>query len=395
MPAKFNYSILIHYSEIALKKDNRKFFEHLFINNIRSHVSGLDYSLIKLYEARVFIHDINPNHWNQFKTRIANVMGLQNFALVIKTSSSMKDLENASLHLVKDRDFTNFRITTKRNDKDLDFTSQDVNIQIGAHIQLKTDKPVNLKFPSLTINIEILKKNSFVGVEKYNGFSGLPANSQEKALSLISSGIDSPVASFEMIKRGVNLDYVHFHSYPAINKQSINNVKKILQVLSEYQLKSTLYIVPLLSIQQKIMELVPDKYWVIFFRRYMIKIANDIAKKCNALALITGDSVGQVASQTLSNIRAISDVSDLPIIRPLAGANKADIINRATTINTYNISIEPYQDCCSFFVPAHPETKAKIDIINKIAETINLDDIYDEIINNIEIEKFKYTGDQN
>jgi thiamine biosynthesis protein ThiI len=395
MPSKFNYSILIHYSEIALKKDNRKFFEHLFINNIRSHVSGLDYSLIKLYEARVFIHDINPNHWNQFKTRIANVMGLQNFALVIKTSSSMKDLENASLHLVKDRDFTNFRITTKRNDKDLDFTSQDVNIQIGAHIQLKTDKPVNLKFPSLTINIEILKKNSFVGVEKYNGFSGLPANSQEKALSLISSGIDSPVASFEMIKRGVNLDYVHFHSYPAINKQSINNVKKILQVLSEYQLKSTLYIVPLLSIQQKIMELVPDKYWVIFFRRYMIKIANDIAKKCNALALITGDSVGQVASQTLSNIRAISDVSDLPIIRPLAGANKADIINRATTINTYNISIEPYQDCCAFFVPAHPETKAKIDIINKIAETINLDDIYDEIINNIEIEKFKYTGDQN
>ena len=395
MPPKFNYSILIHYSEIALKKNNRKFFEHLFINNIRSHVSGLDYSLIKLYEARVFIHDINPNHWEQFKTRITNVMGLQNFALVIKTSSSMKDLENAALHLVKDRDFTNFRITTKRNDKDLDFTSQDVNIQIGAYIQLKTDLPVKLKFPSLTINIEILKKNSFVGVEKYNGFSGLPANSQEKALSLISSGIDSPVASFEMIKRGVNLDYVHFHSYPAINKQSINNVKKILQVLSEYQLKSTLYIVPLLSIQQKIMELVPDKYWVIFFRRYMIKIANDIAKKCNALALITGDSIGQVASQTLSNIRAISDVSDLPIIRPLSGANKEDIINRANTINTYNISIEPYQDCCAFFVPEHPETKAKIDIINKIAETINLDDMYDEVMNNIEIEKFKYTGDKN
>ena len=395
MPPKFNYSILIHYSEIALKKNNRKFFEHIFINNIRSHVSGLDYSLIKLYEARVFIHDINPNHWEQFKTRITNVMGLQNFALVIKTSSSMKDLENAALHLVKDRGFTNFRITTKRNDKDLDFTSQDVNIQIGAYIQLKTDLPVKLKFPSLTINIEILKKNSFVGVEKYNGFSGLPANSQEKALSLISSGIDSPVASFEMIKRGVNLDYVHFHSYPAINKQSINNVKKILQVLSEYQLKSTLYIVPLLSIQQKIMELVPDKYWVIFFRRYMIKIANDIAKKCNALALITGDSIGQVASQTLSNIRAIADVSDLPIIRPLSGANKEDIINRANTINTYNISIEPYQDCCAFFVPAHPETKAKIDIINKIAETINLDDIYDEVMNNIEIEKFKYTGDKN
>lgn len=395
MSSKFNYSILIHYSEIALKKNNRKFFEHLFINNIRSHITGLDYSSIKLYEARVFIHDINLEDWKKFKSKVSKVMGLQNFALMINTTSKIEDLENAALHLVKEREFTNFRVTTKRNDKSLDFTSQDVNIKIGAHIQLKTKKPVNLSSPNLTIHIEILERNSFVGIDKYNGFSGLPANCQERALSLISSGIDSPVASFEMIKRGVNLDYVHFHSYPAINKQSINNVKKILEVLSQYQLKSTLYIVPLLSIQQKIMELVPDKYWVIFFRRYMIKIANDIAKKNNALALITGDSIGQVASQTLSNIRAISDVSDLPIIRPLAGMNKEDIVNKATTINTYKISIEPYQDCCAFFVPSHPETKAKIDIINKIAETINLDDIYYETLNNIEIEKFKYRGNKN
>jgi tRNA uracil 4-sulfurtransferase len=395
MSSKFNYSILIHYSEIALKKNNRKFFEHLFINNIRSHITGLDYSSIKLYEARVFIHDINLEDWKKFKSKVSKVMGLQNFALMINTTSKIEDLENAALHLVKEREFTNFRVTTKRNDKSLDFTSQDVNIKIGAYIQLKTKKPVNLSSPNLTVHIEILERNSFVGIDKYNGFSGLPANCQERALSLISSGIDSPVASFEMIKRGVSLDYVHFHSYPAINKQSINNVKKILEVLSQYQLKSTLYIVPLLSIQQKIMELVPDKYWVIFFRRYMIKIANDIAKKNNALALITGDSIGQVASQTLSNIRAISDVSDLPIIRPLAGMNKEDIVNKATTINTYKISIEPYQDCCAFFVPAHPETKAKIDIINKIAESINLDDIYNEVMNNIEIEKFKYRGNKN
>ncbi|MDC1051014.1 tRNA 4-thiouridine(8) synthase ThiI [Candidatus Marinimicrobia bacterium] len=395
MSSKFNYSILIHYSEIALKKNNRKFFEHLFINNIRSHIAGLDYSSIKLYEARVFIHDINLEDWGKFKSKVSKVMGLQNFALMINTTSKIEDLENAALHLVKDKEFTNFRVTTKRNNKSLDFTSQDVNIKIGAYIQLKTKKPVNLSSPNLTLHIEILERNSFVGINKYNGFSGLPANCQERALSLISSGIDSPVASFEMIKRGVNLDYVHFHSYPAINKQSINNVKKILEVLSKYQLKSTLYIVPLLSIQQKIMELVPDKYWVIFFRRYMIKIANDIAKKNNALALITGDSVGQVASQTLSNIRAISDVSDLPIIRPLAGMNKEDIVNKATTINTYEISIEPYQDCCAFFVPAHPETKAKIDIINKIAESINLNDIYNEVMNNIEIEKFKYRGNKN
>ena len=223
----------------------------------------------------------------------------------------------------------------------------------------------------------------------------MPANCQEKALSLISSGIDSPVASFNMIKRGVTLDYIHFHSYPAINKQSINNVKKILNVLSKYQLKSNLYLVPLLKIQQKIMEVVPDKYWVIFFRKYMIKIANDIAIKNNAVALITGDSIGQVASQTLSNIYAISNDSILPIIRPLSGLNKEEIINQANQIGTYEISIEPYEDCCSYFVPPHPETKAKIEQVNQITKKLDLEQLYNEVISDIETLKFKYIGDAN
>jgi len=196
-----------------------------------------------------------------------------------------------------------------------------------------------------------------------------------------------------MIKRGVSLDYIHFHSYPAINKQSINNVKKILRSLSNYQLKSTLYLVPLLLIQKKIMEIVPDKYWVIFFRRYMVKIANDIANKYGAIALVTGESVGQVASQTLSNMRAIDDVCDLPIIRPLSGLNKQEIIAKAQKINTYEISIEPYEDCCSFFVPPHPETKAKMDIINKLDKTLKLDKLYNEVLEKVEIYHFKYSGD--
>ena len=395
MSSKFDYSILIHYSEIALKKNNRKYFENIFINNIKSHLAGLKYSSIKLYEARVFINDINVNNWQKFKERLFNVMGLKNFNLVIKTTSDLDAINKASIHLTKNKKFKSFRITTKRNYKKLDFTSQDTNIKVGEYIRLKTKTPVNLNSPELTIYIELLRNNSFVGTDKNNGYSGLPANCQERALSLISSGIDSPVASFEMIKRGVTLDYIHFHSYPAINKQSINNVKKILNVLCKYQLKSTLYLVPLLNIQQKIMEIVPDKYWIIFFRRYMIKIANDIALKCNALALITGDSVGQVASQTLSNIYAISDVSKLPIIRPLSGMNKEEIINKANKIDTYKISIEPYQDCCSFFVPPHPETKAKIDQVNKISSKLNLDKIYNDVINNIELHEFKYTGDIN
>ena len=393
MSTQFDYSILIHYSEIALKKNNRKFFEKIFINNIQSHLSGLKYSSIKLYEARVFINDVNINHWDKFKKRLFNVMGLKNFILMIKTTSDINAINEAALHLVENKQFNSFRITSKRNYKKLDINSQDANIKVGEFIQTKTKKSVNLDFPELTIHIELLKNNSYVGIDKNNGYSGLPANCQEKGLSLISSGIDSPVASFEMIKRGVTLDYVHFHSYPAINKQSIDNVKKLLDVLSTYQLKSTLHLVPLLDVQKKIMEVVPDKYWVIFFRKYMIQIANDIAAKINALALITGDSIGQVASQTLSNIHAISNESQLPIIRPLSGMNKEDIINRAVKIGTYDISIEPYEDCCSFFVPPHPETKAKLDQVNQISSKIDMDDIYVNTMSNIELHEFKYRGD--
>ena len=196
-----------------------------------------------------------------------------------------------------------------------------------------------------------------------------------------------------MIKRGVNVSYVHFHSYPAINEQSIQNVKKILSKLASYQLRNKLYLVPLLELQQEIMRTVPDKYWVIFFRRYMIRIASDIAIKNNAAALITGESIGQVASQTLSNIRAISEVSSLPIIRPLSGCNKEDIINRAKEIGTYGISIEPYEDCCSFFVPPHPETRAKMKHVSEIEESLKVDDIYIKTMSDIEEIKIEYSGE--
>ncbi len=387
------YLIVIHYSEIALKGNNRKFFENLLINNIRKHISHLKHSSITHYESRILVNDIAINDWKFFKNCLSNVMGLKNFTLMIKCKTDIGALKSTIVQLIDKKIFQNFRITARRNYKKLTFTSQDANIIIGEFVQRKFKKPVNLSHPDLNIHVELLKDFSLIGHDKINGFSGLPANCQEKALSLISSGIDSPVASFEMIKRGVIVDYIHFHSYPAINKQSISNVKKILNVLSNHQLKSTLYLVPLLSIQEKIMEIIPDKYWVIFFRRYMIKIANDIALKNRYIALITGDSIGQVASQTLSNIRAISDVSDLPIIRPLSGLNKEDIVNKAEIISTYNISIEPYEDCCSFFVPPHPETKAKMDIINRLDKTLKIDEIYNKTLKNIEIQKFKYIGE--
>ena len=392
MSKQFTYTILIHYSEIALKKNNRKFFEKIFINNIKVHIKNLSYKTIYLKAARIFISDINHNEWDYFKKILKNVMGLKNATLMIESETTIENIKSISEKLVSKVNFETYRITTKRHDKSLSFDSRDINIKIGQHIQDLTKKSVSLKFPDINIRIELLQHKSYIGFDQIKGYSGLPANCQEKALSLISSGIDSPVASFEMIKRGVSVDYIHFHSYPATSMASIDNVKKLLNVLSNYQLKSNLFLVPLLEIQQSIMAQIPDKYWVIFFRRYMVKIANEVSKRSNAIALITGDSIGQVASQTLSNIRAISNISELPILRPLAGYNKEDIVNKAKAINTYDISVEPYQDCCSFFVPPHPETKARMTQVDILEKKLNLEDVYNKTLDNIEECTFNYMG---
>ena len=387
MASNFNYSILIHYSEIALKKNNRRFFENIFLQNIKTHLKKISYKSIKLINARILINNIHLSDWKDIKIQLLQVMGLKNFMLVIKINSNIDFINNAAKYIIKNKKFESFSINTKRSNKEFNLNSQEVNILIGQNIKDIANKKVDLTNPDITIYIEILLNCSFVGIEKINGFSGLPANCQEKALSLISSGIDSPVSSFEVIKRGVTLDYIHFHSYPATNKQSINNVKKIIHQLTKYQLNTTLYLVPLLKIQEKIIEQVPEKFWVIFFRRYMVMIANDIAKKINALALITGDSIGQVSSQTLSNIHVVSDASELPIIRPLSGMNKEEIINKARKINTYELSIEPYEDCCSFFIPAHPSTKSKLFDINRINKKLDLNKLYIETIEKIEVIK--------
>ena len=387
MSSLFSYSVLIHYSEIALKKNNRRFFETIFLHNIKIHLKNISYKSIKLINARILVYNIQLSDWDNIKIKLSQVMGLKNYMLVIKTNSNIDSINIAAKNVIKDKKFKSYSVNTKRSNKEFSLNSQEVNALIGQNIKDITNKKVDLTNPDITVYIEILLNCSFVGTEKINGFSGLPANCQEKALSLISSGIDSPVSSFEVIKRGVNLDYIHFHSYPATNKQSINNVKKIINQLTKYQLSTTLYLVPLLKIQEKIMEQVPEKFWVVFFRRYMMMIANDVAKKINALALITGDSIGQVSSQTLSNIHVVSDASELPIIRPLAGMNKEEIINKAKKINTYDLSIEPYEDCCSFFVPPHPSTKSKLFDIERINKKLDLNELYMKAIKNIEIIK--------
>ena len=316
-------------------------------------------------------------------------MGLSNATLVYKVEPIIKNFNYVAKKLLTNHSFNSFKVHARRQYKNFPLTSMEMNIQVGEYIQNICQKPVKLKNPDFTVYIEIVNNKGYIGADRIYGYGGLPIGVSEEAISLISSGIDSPVASFELLKRGVYISYVHFHSYPSTTKQSIENVKSILNILKNYQIQCPLYVVPLLKIQQEIMKNTPNKYWVLLFRRAMIYLACLIGNKNNINALITGENVGQVASQTLSNIRVVDNISTLPILRPLAGMNKQDIINKGKEINTYNISIEPYQDCCSYFIPAHPATKAKIELITKIESKYNLDSLYKEAIENTEYEIIK------
>jgi len=379
-----NACILIHYHEISLKGNNRTWFEKIFKRNVRTQIKPLPFTSVETNAARVFIFGVDINRWDEYATALKKIMGLMNAHLMHRVEPEMDAIKKMAAKLITNKQFETFRVSTKRQYKNFPFTSQEVNQEIGAHLQPLCNKKVKLKGADLDLVIELVKGKAYIGVNKVCGYGGLPIGTGERAVSLISSGIDSPVSSFEMIKRGVNLSYVHFHSAPATSPQSIKNVERLLGIIAGYQIKCDLYNIPLLAIQEKIMTTTPNKFWVILFRRAMMRIAEQIAEQIDATALVTGENVGQVASQTLSNMRATADTVERPVLRPLAGMNKEDIINRAREIGTYEISIEPYEDCCSFFVPIHPETRANLDEVRKIEASIDMTGVYEAAMENVE-----------
>ena len=381
------YCILIHYHELGLKKKNKTWFEKIFQKNINTHLKSLPFQNINTYASRVFVFGVDYEKWNDYKKILKNIMGLKNAILMYKIDADLIQIENVAKMLIKDKTFESFRISSRRQDKQFEYTSKEMDRLIGTEVQEACKKNVSLNKPDVNIMIEIVRGQAFVGTEKITGYGGLPNNTGETAISLLSSGIDSPVASFQILKRGVNLVYTHFHSAPATNKQSINNCKSIINTLSKFQPNTILYIYPLLEIQKLIMDKAPDKLWVIMFRRAMIKLSCLLAEELNAKALITGENIGQVSSQTLSNIHTISSMSNFPIIRPLAGHNKEEIINLAKMINTYEDSIAPHQDCCAFFTPIHPELKGHVKKIEYIESTLDTDNLYKEIIDKREVYK--------
>ena len=382
--------ILIHYHEIGLKGKNRGRFERRLMTNITRALKDVPCGKLERLSGRMMLALTPESPIDVIRERLLTVFGIANFSEAVVAKRNIEAIRETAWALAQKTDFRSFKIVTRRGDKTFPLNSDQINRDVGKHIQTLSGARVLMDNPDLTCFIEIAPQRIFIYAEKIPAPGGLPVGSNERAVSLISSGIDSPVASYKIMKRGVKLTYVHFHSQPYTNRNSQRNTEDLVRLLTRHQYVSDLYLVPFVEIQRHIMTRAPASYRVILYRRAMLRIAEAIAEKVDAQALVTGENVGQVASQTLSNMRAIEEVTPLPILRPLAGDNKEEIINEARRIGTYQISIEPYEDCCSVFVPKHPETRANLERVREIESTLDLAPLIAQTFEQTERKTFKF-----
>ena len=354
-------SVLIRYHEIALKKGNRAYFTELLKRNILAAVKDLGAKEIRSLPARLLLTFRNEIDADQLITRISSVFGIANFSLVQRTERDIDQLRGQILTGLNGAHFSSFRIDTQRGDKTFPLNSPEINRQLGAAVQEKSGARVDLTNPEFTVHVEILPKDAFFGYNKVPGAGGLPVGASGRLMSLISGGFDSPVAAYRMMQRGCRVNFVHFHSAPYQDKTSQDKVRQLVKLLTRHQFQSRLYMVPFGEIQRQIVAAVARPLRVVLYRRMMLRIAEQIAHKEKARALITGESLGQVASQTLENMTVIQQAVTMPILRPLVGMDKQEIIDQARRIGSFETSSIPDQDCCQLFVPKHPATKGRLD----------------------------------
>ena len=368
--------IVIHYNELGLKKGNRDYFENHLCANINTVLEDCGAERARRISGRILLPLKAEANTDEIKTRLRRVFGIAYFAEAWTSPQALEDVEKNAWALIEGRNFNSFRIDTRRAEKRFPHTSVEINQRVGAYVKERSGARVDLENADLTCWIEVVEKYALLYVERLPGPGGLPVGTSGKVVVLLSGGIDSPVAAWKMIKRGCTPTFVHFHSFPYTNKESQEKAKQIAKLLSHYQLRSKIYLVPFADVQRHIMVDTPLDTRVILYRRYMLRLAEQIARREKARVLVTGDSVGQVASQTIENMDVISRAVQMPILRPLVGDDKVEIVEVARRIGTYEISIQPDQDCCSLFVPKHPETKANLAEIEKsearldVAETM-------------------------
>lgn len=385
---------IVHYHELALKGRNRPFFEQRLVRNIRLALRDLGSTQVDPLPGRIRIMLGEAVPWQAAEERLARVFGIANFSLshavALEEDVSLAALKTAVGEAVQPLEFGTFRVSAKRGDKRLPITSVEIEREVGAQVCAVTGKRVDLSRPELVVYIETLWREAYYSVQRRPGPGGLPVGISGKVACLLSGGIDSPVAAWRMMKRGCKAVFVHFHGRPYVSRASEEKARELVRILTQYQFYSRLYLVPFGETQREIVLAAPAPFRVVLYRRMMMRIAEEIARKERCWALATGDSLGQVASQTPHNLSAVEDAAELPILRPLIGMDKVEITEQARQMGTFEVSIEPDQDCCRLFVPPHPSTRADLNHIRKIERGFDPGGLVKSALERTELAEFTF-----
>ncbi len=382
--------ILIRFGEIMLKGLNRPSFEKKLVDNIKRAISNLGDANVRKVQGRIYVEPIDDNYdFDECINILTKVFGIVSVSVVWKMESDFNKIKENALKmatkLVEEKGHITFKVETKRGNKRFPMNSPEISRELGGYILSNISKlSVDVNKPSFVIYVEV-REYTYIYSEIIPAVCGMPIGTNGKAMLLLSGGIDSPVAGWMIGKRGVEIEAVHFYSYPYTSERAKEKVIDLARILCEYCYKINLYVVPFTDIQLEINEKCPHEQSTIIMRRAMMKIAEKIAKKTGANALITGESIGQVASQTIESLAVTNESVDLPVFRPLIGMDKNEVVILAKKINTYETSILPYEDCCTVFVPKHPNTKPKLERIIMSEKKADLENLMKKAIEDTEM----------
>jgi tRNA uracil 4-sulfurtransferase len=383
-------SVVVHYQEIALKGRNRPWFVARLVRNLREAVADQDVREVRALMGRIEVVLGPDAEWPAVRDRLSRVFGIGNFARAGRTKLDVEAIASEILQELGETNPATFRVSARRADKRFPLTSPQIEREVGGRIKEARGWRVDLAHPELTIRVETITNEAFYSFGKEPGAGGLPSGSSGRVVCLLSGGIDSPVAAWRMMRRGCRVLFVHFHSYPILSRASQEKVRELAALLTRYQLHSRLFLVPFGEIQQRVVLSVDPALRVVIYRRLMMRIAESIARAHRARALVTGEVVGQVASQTLENMKQINDVVELPVLRPLVGMDKEEITEQAQRLGTYPISIIPDQDCCTLFTPRHPATRARADEVQHAEASLAIEEIVSSAVTAAAVERFDF-----
>ncbi|MGE0461558.1 MAG: tRNA uracil 4-sulfurtransferase ThiI [Vicinamibacterales bacterium] len=383
-------SLLLRYQELALKGKNRPWFQRHLIRHLHRALAGLGVREIRVPMGRLEVVLGSDAAIAEVRDRLRHVFGLANYSVTTRVAPEMEAIASGIMRDLPREAPASFRVRVRRADKQFPLRTPDIEREIGRRIVEARGWAVNLSAPALTVGVEIVPGEAFYYFGKEPGAGGLPTGTGGRVVALLSGGIDSPVAAWRMMRRGCKATLVHFHSAPFLSRASQDKARELARVLSRYQLSAKLHLVPIGEIQRQITLSVPGALRVILYRRLMLRVAERLALRASAHALVTGDVLGQVASQTIENMSVTGAAVTMPVFRPLVGMDKDEIIAQAERLGTYSISIVPDEDCCTLFTPRHPVTRARHGEIEDAERGLPMEEFVESALQASTLERFTW-----